>query len=189
MPVPVDGGGKLLLRPVLPGDAERFESSGAFSRETLYQRFLSSYAPTEARLAYLFAVDYVDHFVWVVTQGVEGPVVGDGRFVRDKDDPASAEVALTVADVYQGRGIGTLLPAALAITALTDGIQRFHAWVLADNKAARALVDKLHPRSEQDEPGVLTTTTAIPALDDLPITRTQCRQIQHMARQVIHAFD
>ena len=188
IPVRVEGGAELMLRPVLPGDTERFESSGAFSRETLYRRYQGG-APTEARLAYLCQVDYVDHFVWVVTDGVDGPVVADGRFIRDKDDPASAEVALTVADAYQGRGIGTLLLAALAVTARTDGVERFHARVLADNGAARALVDKLHPRWEHEEPGVLTTTTAIPALHDLPIARSQRRQIQHMARQVIHAFD
>jgi len=53
------------LRPVLPGDTERFgEGSSAFSPETVYQRFLSGRAPTEALLAYLFQVDYIDHFVW-----------------------------------------------------------------------------------------------------------------------------
>jgi len=187
--VGVDDGAELLLRPVRPGDAERFESNGAFSRETLNRRFLSSYALTEARLAYLFEVDYVDHFVWVVTRGVDGPVVADGRFVRDKDDPASAEVALTVADDYQRRGIGTLLLAALAIAARTDGIERFHAWVSSGNKAARALAHKFHPRWEHEEPGVVSTTMEIPALDDLPVDNDACRQIQHVARQVIHALD
>ncbi len=36
---------------------------------------------------YLFEVDYVDHFVWVLTDGVDGPVVADARFVRDEADP------------------------------------------------------------------------------------------------------
>jgi CRP-like cAMP-binding protein len=189
IPVGVDEGAELLLRPVLPGDAERFENSGAFSRDTLYRRFLSSYALTEARLAYLFEVDYVDHFVFVVTRGVDGPVVADGRFVRDKDDHASAEVALTVADIYQCRGIGTLLLVALAIAARTDGIERFHAWVASENEAARALARKLHPEWEREEPGVVTTTMEIPALDDLPIDKDLRRRIEHVARQVIHAFD
>ncbi len=55
IPVRVKDGTELLLRPVLPGDTERFgEGSSAFSPETVYQRFLSGRAPTEALLAYLF---------------------------------------------------------------------------------------------------------------------------------------
>lgn len=52
-----------------------------------------------------------------MTGGIDGPVVADARFVRDHDDLASAEIALNVADAYQGCGIGTLLLGALAITA------------------------------------------------------------------------
>ncbi len=188
IPVSAKDGAELLLRPVLPGDAERFEAGGAFSRETLHRRYQGG-APTEARLAYLFEVDYVDHFVWVVTDGVHGPVVADARFIRDEDDPASAEVALTVADAYQGRGVGTLLLVALAVAARVDGIERFHARVLSDNPPARALGDKVNARWGQEEPGVITTAGDIPALDDLPLDYDTRRQIQHVARQVIQAFD
>ncbi len=188
IPVSAKDGAKLSLRPVLPGDAERFKGDGAFSRETLYRRYQGG-TPSEGRLAYLFEVDYVDHFVWVVTDGVEGPVVADARFIRDEDDPSSAEVALTVADAYQNRGIGTLLLGALAVAARVDGIKRFHARVLADNPPARVLGDKVNARWEQEEPGVITTTGDIPALDDLPLDHETRLQIQHVARQVIHAFD
>jgi CRP-like cAMP-binding protein len=188
IPVSAGDGAELLLRPVLPGDAARFELGGAFSRETLYRRYQGG-APNEARLAYLFEVDYVDHFVWVVTDGVDGPVVADARFIRDEDNPASAEVALTVADSYQGRGIGRLLLVALAVAARIDGIERFHARVLSDNPPARALGDKVNARWEQEEPGVITTTGDIPALDDLPLDYDTRQQIQHVARRVIHAFD
>jgi RimJ/RimL family protein N-acetyltransferase len=188
IPVSAEDGAGLFLRPVLPGDAERFKSNGSFSRETLYRRYQGG-APTEGRLAYLFEVDYVDHFVWVVTDGVDGPVVADARFIRDKNDLASAEVALTVADAYQGRGIGTLLLGALAVAARVDGIERFHGRVLSDNPPARALGDKVSARWEQEEPGVVTTTGEIPAPDDLPLDDDTRRQIQHVARQVIRAFD
>ena len=180
---------RAIAAPVLPGDAERFKASGSFSRETLYRRYQGG-APTEARLAYLFEVDYIDHFVWVVTDGVDGPVVADARFIRDEDDPASAEVALTVADAYQGRGIGTLLLGALAVAARVDGIKRFHARVLSDNPPARALGDKVNARWEHEEPGVITTTGDIPRRSmTLPLDYDTRRQIQHVARQVIHAFD
>lgn len=189
-PIPVTSrdGAKLLLRPVLPGDAERFKGNGSFSRETLYRRYQGG-APTEGRLAYLFEVDYVDHFVWIVIDGVEGPVIADARFIRDEDDPASAEVALTVADAYQGRGIGTLLLGALAVAARVDGITRFHARVLSDNPPARALGDKVNAHWKQEEPGVVTTTGQIPDFDDLPLDHVTCRKIRYVAHQVIHAFE
>lgn len=190
VPIPVStrDGAQLLLRPVLPGDAERFTGNGSFSRETLYRRYQGG-APTEARLVYLFEVDYVEHFVWVVLDGSDGPVVADARFIRDEDDPDSAEVALTVADAYQRRGIGTLLLGALAVAARVDGVKRFHARVLADNPPARALGDKVNACWEHEEPGVVTTTGEIPEFDALPLSRGLRRQIEHVARQVIHAFD
>jgi RimJ/RimL family protein N-acetyltransferase len=125
----------------------------------------------------------------VVTDVGDGPVVADARFIRDEDDPGSAEVALTVADAYQGRGIGTLLLGALAVAARVDGIERFHARVLSDNPPARALGDKVNARWEQEEPGVVTTTGEIPALDGLPLDYDTRLQIQHMARQVIDALN
>jgi protein lysine acetyltransferase len=189
IPARVKDGAGLFLRPVLPGDAERFGEGGVeVSPETLYRRFLSVRAPTEALLAYLCEVDYIDHFVWVLTDGIDGPVVAEARFVRDEDDPVSAEIALTVADAYQGRGIGEQLLGALAVAARVDGIERFHALVLSDNVAVRALGDKLHVRWQYEEPGVVTTTMDVPALDDLRIKLDAFWHIHHVARQVIHAF-
>ncbi len=77
-------------------------------------------------MTYLFEVDYKDHFVWVMTEGEEGPVVADARFVRDETDATVAEVAFIVGDDYQGRGVGRFLMAALAVAARGDGIRRLH---------------------------------------------------------------
>jgi CRP-like cAMP-binding protein len=190
IPVRINDGTELFLRPVLPGDSERFGGGGAaMSPRTLYTRFLSA-RPTGAVLpAYLFEVDYVDHFVWVVTVGVDGPVVADARFVRNDANPASAEIAITVVDAYQDRGVGEQLLCALAIAARLDGIERFEAIVLSDNLAARAMGDKFHVRWKHDEPGVVTTTTKIPGLDELLKNCTAHRHIYNVARQVIHALD
>ena len=187
IPVRTSDGAELLLRPVLPGDAERFTGNGSFSRETLYRRYQGA-TPSRAGLVYLFEVDYVDHFVWVAVAGVDGPAVADARFIRDQDDPGSAEVALTVADAYQGRGIGTLLLDALAVAARVDGVSRFHARVLAENPGARALGDKMHLHWERDEPGVVTTAWEVPEPGDLSIPRGLRRQLERVAHQVIHAF-
>ena len=181
-------GTPLFLRPVLPGDGVRVIKGRVwFSPETLYKRFLSVRSPTEALLTYLSEVDYIDHFVWVVTDA-GGAVVADGRFVRTEQDSATGEIAFTVADAYQGRGIGTQLFGALAITARLDGIERFHAEVLSDNAPARALLDKLDAQWERDEPGVVCATIDVPEIKDLPIELHSVNQIRDVARQVIQAF-
>jgi len=183
-------GTDLMLRPVLPGDTQRVAHGHVmFSPETLYRRFLSVRTPTATVLAYLFEVDYVDHFVWVVTDGEDGPVIADGRFVRDQDDPANAEIAFTVADEYQGRGIGSMLFAALAVAARVDGITRFHARVLADNLPARALLDRLDAPWIREEPGIVAATIQVPEPAKLPGKINHLKEIENVARQVIRAFE
>lgn len=192
MPIPIKArdGTELMLRPVLPGDTQRVAHGHVmFSPETLYRRFLSVRTPTETVLTYLFEVDYVDHFVWVVTDGEDGPVVADARFVRDQDDPTMAEIAFTVADAYQGRGIGTVLFAALAVAARVDGVSKFQARVLSDNLPARALLDRLDAPWIRDEPGVVAATVEVPDAKNLPVKIEHLKQIQDVARKVIRAFE
>jgi CRP-like cAMP-binding protein len=182
------GGTELMLRPVLPGDSERSDHpSVEFSSETLYRRFMSTRAPSPALMNYLFQVDYVDHFVWVLVDGAEGPVVADVRFVRDVEDPAIAEIAFIVADDYQGRGIGSFLMDALTIAARVGGVQRFTARLLAENLAMRAILDRFGAEWERDEPGVVTTEFEVPALDRLRIETPLAEEIRAMARQVLRA--
>jgi CRP-like cAMP-binding protein len=181
---------ELFLRPVLSGDSQRVVHDQArFSPETLYRRFLSACTPNERLLAYLFDVDYVDHFVWVVTDGIDGPLVAVARFVRDEADPSVAEIAYTVADAYQGRGIGRLVVAALVVAARVDGIRRFHARVQVDNVPSRALLDRFGAAWERDEVGIVAAAVDVPAPGALPVKLPALQQITDVACQVIEAFD
>ena len=139
-------------------------------------------------MAYLFEVDYKDHFVWVMTDGEDGPVVADARFVRDETDPTVAEVAFIVGDDYQGRGVGSFLMAALAVVARGDGVRRFSARVLSDNLAMRKILDRFGADWQREDLGVVSTVIDVPALRDLSITREIYREIHGMARQVMSAF-
>jgi len=178
----------LMLRPVLPGDSERSNHPAVeLSSDTLYRRFMSTRAPSPALMNYLFQVDYVDHFVWVLVDGADGPVVADVRFVRDVEDPTVAEIAFIVADDYQGRGIGSFLMDALAIAAQVGGVQRFTARLLAENHAMRAILDRFGAEWERDEPGVVTTEFRVPVEDGLRIDPELGQRIRAMARQVLRA--
>ncbi|MGD9619761.1 MAG: GNAT family N-acetyltransferase [Mycolicibacterium sp.] len=178
----------LCLRPVLPGDSERTANGPVeFSSETLYRRFQSVRIPSKTLLGYLFEVDYLEHFVFVLTDGPDGPVVADARFVRDEVDPVQAEIAFTVADAYQGRGVGTFLMGALSVAASYDGVQRFTARVLSDNLAMRAILDRFGAIWHRDDLGVVTTEIGVPRSEDLPFSPELTEQIRAVARQVIRA--
>lgn len=186
IPIRVRDGTLLMLRPVLPGDTERTVHGHVhFSSETLYRRFMSARLPTPALMHYLSEVDYVDHFVWVVTDG-DDPVA-DARFVRDEADPTVAEVAFTVADAYQGRGIGTFLIGALSIAARVNGVERFSARMLSDNAPMRAIMDRHGAVWQREDVGVITTVIDVPSGRDLTLRRDMAEEIQRMARQVIEA--
>lgn len=187
VPIRARDGAELLLRPVLPGDSARtLQGHVEFSGETLYRRFMSPRTPSPALMHYLFEVDYVDHFVWVVTEP-DGSIVADGRFVRDLEDPTVAEIAFIVGDSYQGRGIGTYLLGAVAVIARLEGIEKFTARVLSENAPMRAILDHLGAYWQRDDPGVVTTVLDVPRDDQLPFGREIADQIKEVGRQAIQA--
>jgi CRP-like cAMP-binding protein len=188
IPVHLRDGTELYLRPVLPGDNERTTSGPVeFSSDTLYRRFQSTRTPTKSLMTYLFEVDYVDHFVWVMTDGPDGPVVADARFVRDEADPSQAEIAFIVADAYQGRGIGSFLMDAIAVAAWYDGIRRFTARVLSENYPMRTILDRFGAVWHRDDLGVVTTVINVPEPADLPVSAELSGQIRDVTRQVLRA--
>lgn len=187
IPIRVRDGTELLLRPVLPGDSARtVHGHVEFSGETLYRRFMSARMPSPALMHYLSEVDYVDHFVWVVTD-MAGSPVADARFVRDDRHSIVAEIAFTVADAYQGRGIGTFLIGALAVVARLDGVEKFSARVLSENAPMRAILDHHGAYWERDDPGIVTTVIDVPGTAELPFGRDIADLIKDVGRQVIQA--
>ena len=188
IPVRFPGETELLLRPVLPGDSERANNPAVeFSSETLYRRFMSPRSPSPSLMDYLFQVDYIDHFVWVLVDGADGPVVADARFVRDVEDPSVAEIAFIVADDYQGRGVGSFLMDAVTVAAQVGGVQRFTARLLAENHAMRSILERFGAEWERDEPGVVTTVFEVPGIDALRIDMKMAEEIRAMTREVVRA--
>jgi RimJ/RimL family protein N-acetyltransferase len=186
IPVQMRDGTELHLRPVLPGDNERTTNGPVeFSSETLYRRFQTPRNPAKSLMQYLFEVDYVHHFVWVMTDGFDGPVVADARFVRDENDPAVAEVAFIVGDAYQGRGIGMFLMGALAIAADYHGVHRFSARVLTENHPMRAILDHFAAVWHRDDLGVVATVIDVPEPRNPPFTPELTKQIRDMTCQVV----
>jgi RimJ/RimL family protein N-acetyltransferase len=129
-------GHEVLVRPIRPDDKRRlanaFERSSPGSR---YRRFLS---PTNklqsSQLQYLTEIDHHRHEGIQAVDPDTDEGVGVARFVQSPEDPSLAEVAVAVVDDWQGRGLGTVLLHDLAARAREEGIKRFSASVLAENK-------------------------------------------------------
>ncbi|HEY4428101.1 MAG TPA: GNAT family N-acetyltransferase [Solirubrobacteraceae bacterium] len=66
-------------------------------------------------------------------------IVGVARFVRMPGDPRAAEVAIAVADAWQGRGIGSLLLATVIERAGRSGLSCLKATTLSENRWATRL--------------------------------------------------
>jgi RimJ/RimL family protein N-acetyltransferase len=137
------------VRPVEPDDRELMVEG--FDRLSDRSRYLRFMAPTDhlsdTQLDYLSHIDYLNHFAWGVLDP-DGTPVAIGRFVRFRDEPDAADVALTVIDDHQGRGIGTLLIQSLALVARRRGIVSFHFDVLPSNEAMLAVLESMQATSK-----------------------------------------
>jgi RimJ/RimL family protein N-acetyltransferase len=135
-------GSAVLIRPVRSTDAPLLTDGFArLSERSRRLRFLGrKNTLTAADLRYYTDIDHHDHEALGAVDHVRGGGVGIARYVRDREDPGSAEIAVTIVDDWQGRGLGTELLARLSDRACQEGIGRFTALVAADNTAVAALL-------------------------------------------------
>ncbi len=130
---------RVLVRPIRPEDREGLAVGlNRLSAASRYQRFHAAVAELSAeQLRCLTEVDQVNHLAWIALDpALPGePVAGVARCIRLPEEPQTAEVAVTVLDTYQGRGLGTMLPGYLSQAAAARGIRMFRAYVLEDNDA------------------------------------------------------
>jgi len=162
--VTLSDGTPVVVRMLRPEDKELLrEGFNRLSPESRYARFLVPKAAlTDAELRYLTEIDQVDH-VAIGAADMNGVGVGIARFVRLADPPTTAEAAITVADEYQRKGLGTLLLSRLCDAARQRGIERFRCEVLGSNTSMRALIDHLAPeRTIEVGGGVMTIEMALP---------------------------
>jgi RimJ/RimL family protein N-acetyltransferase len=138
-------GEDLLVRPITAEDtAELVAGYRRLSAGSRYQRFFTAAPKLRApEVAYLTQLDHHDHEALVAIVPATGDIVGVARFFRSATDPACAEIALTVADSWQGRGLGGELLRQLVERAREEKITRFTADLLTGNRAMLALIRRL----------------------------------------------
>jgi GNAT superfamily N-acetyltransferase len=151
-------GGEIVIRPIAPGDRE--ELAAGFRHLGALTRYRSLGEPgtslTPRQLASLTEIDHSSHEALVALDTATGEGVGIARYVRHRDDPAWAELACTVTDTWQRRGVGSALMDRLAARARAAGITHFlaHA-VVGDEPARRLLGHVANHITEQRDGGIV----------------------------------
>jgi acetyl coenzyme A synthetase (ADP forming)-like protein len=129
-------GTTLRLRPPRREDLDELVAFfGALSERSLYLRFHGFPSLGPELVEQLLDPNWVERGALLGTFADDGKevVVAVGNYERLRD-PVVAEAAFAVADPYQRRGIGTRLVEQLAERAGREGIDRFVAEVLSDNR-------------------------------------------------------
>lgn len=103
-------GPPLRIRPSNPNDRDKLgEFFQSLSAPARCNRFLSSVAKVSASVLDLFATaDQANHVALVATQETANSetIIAEARYVISPQNRLTAEFALTVADDWQGHGIG-----------------------------------------------------------------------------------
>jgi GNAT superfamily N-acetyltransferase len=142
---PLEDGSILTLSPILKTDREFFERGlEELSLESRFSRFGQGVSSlSEHELDYLTDVDQRHHVAWGAA--IADEVAGVGRYIVGEDG-GCAEVAVTVLDSMQRRGVGRALFEALAAVARADGINELCFEALVDNDAVMSLVRQVEIR-------------------------------------------
>jgi GNAT superfamily N-acetyltransferase len=177
-PLALRDGSRVRLRQIHASDKDLlrrgFERLGGESR---YRRFLTPTAQlSEAEVRYLTEVDHHDHEAIVALDEQSGEGIGVARYVRNRERPDVAEVAVTVVDDWQGRGLGTRLLEVASARAREEGVGSFTALMLATNQEMMSLLERLGPLRVVDrEVGTVEIEMPIPEVGLSPVLRKLLR--------------
>lgn len=133
------------LRPARAADAAAvrgfLQGLCAASRRQRFHGHINPQSPTLA--LQLCRVDGVRHQAWLawVGDGDHAQVVGEARFVCGADgDAGMAELAMVVADDWQGSGLADALMGQLLQAAAMAGVRRLYGEVLDGNVRMQAFL-------------------------------------------------
>jgi GNAT superfamily N-acetyltransferase len=117
----------------------------------------------EDAVRYLTDVDHHDHEAIIAVDEETGEGIGVARYVRHSERRDAAEIAVTVIDDWQGRGVGTLLVEVLSARAREEGIESFTALMLAANSDMMDMLSHLGPvRIVDQQAGTVEIEMPIP---------------------------
>jgi len=146
-------GRSITIRPILLTDTEiEAEFDRDLSPQSKHHRFLGGTGELSAKeIKHLVDVD--GHrsmaFLATITEGGKEKAIGVSRYARDSDDQV-CEMAVTVADAWQPKGLGMQMTQQLIAYAKAHGISHLYALDLADNHAMWSLAKEIGMTATQD---------------------------------------
>ncbi|MGI9406136.1 MAG: GNAT family N-acetyltransferase [Hyphomicrobiaceae bacterium] len=156
------------VRPVESGDQHLLEMGlEHLSEQSRYLRFFRPvHQLSDKELEKFTKVDQTNHIAVgaIDLTHSETYPVGIARCIRLENRPDEAEMAVAVIDSHQGKGLGTILLAAISLAATARDITTLVATVLRENHSMRDLLHELGATSDHGEAGVVSMR--IPIYED-----------------------
>lgn len=138
-------GTKFNIASLTPADRAQIQAGLKYmSHESIRNRFMGSKREfSEKELDYLTSLDGINHYaVGVEEAGAPHRGVAVIRMVRSASDSTEAEVAITIIDDYQKKGLGSFLLDVLYLAALERGISKFAFTFFPQNEGIIRLIEK-----------------------------------------------
>jgi acetyltransferase len=133
------------IRPIAASDFElELAFTQGLSRESGYRRLMSARRLSRAEIERFVGIDGDCEVALIATTAHAGGErqIGVARFAREQCGE-TAEIALVVADDWQGRGLGRRLLTGLIASARRHGVRRLVGTTLSDNGAMLRLAQAL----------------------------------------------
>lgn len=170
--VTLDDGSAAELSPLLAEDRDLLaEGMTQLSPETRFTRFGQGRGDlTPKELDYLTQVDQRLHVAWGAI--AEGTAAGVGRYIVDHE--GCAEMAVTVLDRFQRRGLGRALFQALVAVARADGVDSICFEALPENLVVQRIFRGIPLQLDSDQ-GMVTGRVAIA---DIPVSKREAEMVE-----------
>jgi acetate---CoA ligase (ADP-forming) len=169
-------GSTVRIRPARPDDLTRVQDYLlGLSPETRRLRFWTVAVNIGELAEKIVDVDYRDHLTLLVLRGGDqGTMIGGAQYSRMDD--GRAEIGMSVADDWQGKGIGSILLGQLAQAAGERGVTIFVAEVLPENHGMVGVFrESGFPLSIRALPGAIEVEFPVSLTEDA-VTRFERRE-------------
>jgi GNAT superfamily N-acetyltransferase len=165
------------MRPIHPGDkgllVEGLSQMSPQSRLARFGSGISGFSASELR--YLTDVNQVSHVAWGAT--IDDEPAGVGRYIVDGS--AEAEIAITVVDRFQRRGLGRALFEALTASARAAGIETLHFAIEPWNRVVLRMLAGIEVSDDKAD-GLLTGRITVA---DIPLSPREAEFVELLDRE------